>query len=163
MPNWAEQVTAIATSVGALGLVGAFGAVLFAGQQVRQSRRSTQAQMAAEFFRRWDDPALVEARRLVDRLAADQELLETFQRYVAEQAPEAYVLYRELDYFEQLAALERRGAFDFALIKMLLGGTLVARWEMWKPALDAAYGADVYPLFAGLVSKLRADLGAVHR
>ncbi len=69
------------------------------------------------------------------------------------------MLFRELDYFEQLAALEARGAFDFALIKMLLGRTLITRWEMWKPALDAAYGADVYPLFAGLVSKLRADLG----
>ncbi len=158
MPNWAEQVTAIATSVGALGLVGAFGAVMFAGQQVRESWRSTQAQMAAEFFRRWDDPALVESRRLVDRLVADQKLLETFQRYVAEQSAEAYVLYRELDYFEQLAALERRGAFDFALIKMLLGRTLISRWEMWKPALDAAFGPDVYPLFASLVSKLRADL-----
>ena len=82
---------------------------------------------------------------------------------MAEQGPEAYVLYRELDYFEQLAALERRGAFDFVLIKMLLGGTLIARWEMWKPALDAAYGPDVYPLFASLVSKLRADLGSVDR
>ena len=163
MPNWAEQVTAIATSVGALGLVGAFGAVMFAGQQVRESRRSTQAQMAAEFFRRWDDPALVETRQLVDRLAAVQELLETFRRCVAEQAPEAYVFYRELDYFEQLAALERRGAFDFELVKMLLGRTLIARWEMWKPVLDATYGAAVYPLFAGLVSKLRADLGSAER
>ncbi len=73
------------------------------------------------------------------------------------------MLYRELDYFEQLAALERRGAFDFAMIKMLIGRTLICRWEMWKPALDAAYGAEVYPLFGGLVSKLRADLSSVGR
>ncbi|MGO9905888.1 MAG: hypothetical protein ACLPY3_09230 [Solirubrobacteraceae bacterium] len=30
-----------------------------------------------------------------------------FAAYVAANAPEAWVLYRELDYFEQLAALER--------------------------------------------------------
>jgi hypothetical protein len=163
MSNWAEAVTAIATSVGALGLIGAFGAVMFAGKQVRESRRSTQAQMAAEFFRRWDEPALVEARRLVDRLAARQELLAMFQEYVAEQAAEAYVLYRELDYFEQLAALERRGSFDFELIKLLVGSMLITRWEMWKPVLEATHGADSYPLFAGLVSKLRANSGSAER
>ena len=41
--------------------------------------------------------------------------------------PEAYVLYRELDYFEQLAALERMVAFDLELTKLLLGRTLVDR------------------------------------
>ena len=74
-------------------------------------------------------------------------------------APEAYLLYRELDYFEQLAALERRGAFDFELIKLLMGRTMIERWEMWKPALHAAHGAGVYPLFEGLVEKLRIELG----
>ena len=37
MPNWAEQVTAIATAVSALGLLSAIGAVVFAGQQARRS------------------------------------------------------------------------------------------------------------------------------
>jgi len=159
VPNWAEQVTAIATSVEALGLLGATGAAMFAGQQVREARRSTRAQMAAEFFRRWNDPALVEARRLVDRFGSE-ELSAAFQRYVTEGAPEAYVLYRELDYFEQLAALEQRGVFDFELIRLLLGPALIARWEKWAPALEAAHGVAVYPLFAGLVAKLRAALEA---
>ena len=35
-PNWAEQVTAIATAIGALGLLGALGAAGFAGQQVKK-------------------------------------------------------------------------------------------------------------------------------
>ena len=115
--------------------------------------------MAAEFFRRWNEPALVEARQLVDRLAATQDLVATFQQCVAKQSPEAYVFYRELDYFEQLAALEHRGAFDFELIKLLLGRTLVARWELWVPALEATGGAAVYPMFARLVSKLRDAVG----
>ena len=38
MPNWAEQVTAIATAVLAIGAVGAIGAAIFAGQQVREAR-----------------------------------------------------------------------------------------------------------------------------
>lgn len=155
--NWAE-VTAIATSILAIGLLGAFAAAVFAAQQAREARRSREAQMAAEFFRRWNEDALVEARRLVGRFKTPQELRDAFVAYVADDAPQAYILYRELDYFEQLAALERRGAFDFELIKLLLGRTLIDRWEMWKPAIEQAHGPGVYPLFEGLVEKLRRTL-----
>jgi len=156
--DWAE-VTALATCVLALGLLGGFGAALFAAQQVREVRRSTQAQMASDFFHRWNEEGLVEARRLVGRFGSSEELAEAMRRYVAEDAPEAYVLYRELDYFEQLGALEEVGAFDLELIKLLLGSTLVARWEMWKPAVEAAHGAGVYPNFEALAGKLRRELG----
>jgi hypothetical protein len=114
--------------------------------------------MAAEFFRRWNEDALVESRRLVARFKSADELRDAFGAYVAADAPEAYVLYRELDYFEQLAALERWGAFDLELVKLLLGRTLIQRWEMWRPAIDQAHGQGVYPLFEGLVEKLRREL-----
>jgi hypothetical protein len=152
--DWAE-VTAIATSVLALGLLGAFGAAMFAAQQVREARRSREAQMAAEFFRRWNDDAMVEARRMVGRFKSADELSEAFAAYVAADAPEAFVLYRELDYFEQLGALESQGAFDLELIKLLLGRTLIQRWEFWRPAIHRAHGAGTYPMFEGLVEKLR--------
>jgi hypothetical protein len=108
--------------------------------------------MAAEFFRRWNEDPLVDARRLIASFATSEELASAFQRYVAENAPEAYVLYRELDYFEQLAALERTGGVDFAMIKMLVGRTLIERWEMWSPVLGALHGDEVYPLFRQLVA-----------
>jgi hypothetical protein len=152
--NWGE-VTAIATSILAVGLFGGFVAAVFAAQQVREARRSREAQMAAEFFRRWNGDALVEARRMVSRFKSADGLRDAFAAYVAADAPEAYVLYRELDYFEQLAALERQGAFDLELIKLLLGRTLIERWEMWRPAIHEAHGPGVYPLFEGLVEKLR--------
>ena len=155
-PNWAEQLTAIATTIGAVGLSGAIIAAVYAGQQVREARRGRQAQMAAEFFRRWDEDPLVEARRLVGRFESAEEVRDAFASYVAADAPEAYVLYRELDYFEQLGALEQRGAFDFELIRLLLGRTLTGRWEMWKPAIQAAHGAGTYPMFEALAGKMRA-------
>lgn len=114
--------------------------------------------MAAEFFRRWNEDALVETRRLVSRFKSADELRDAFAAYVAADASEAYVLYRELDYFEQLAALERWGAFDLELIKLLLGRTLIDRWEMWRPAIHGALGPGVYPMFGGLVEKLRREL-----
>lgn len=155
--DWAE-VTAIATSILALGLLGAFGAAMFGAQQVREARKSREAQIAAEFFRRWNEESLVEARRLFARFKSAEELRDAFAAYVAADAPEAYVLYRELDFFEQLAALESRGAFDLELVKLLLGRTLIERWETWRPALHQAHGPGVYPLFEGLVGKLRQTL-----
>lgn len=151
--DWVE-VTALATSVLAIGLLGAFGAAIFAGQQVREARKSREAQMAAEFFRRWNEEPLVEARRMIGRFKSAEGLREAFVGYVAADAPEAYVLFRELDFFEQLAALEHLDAFDFELIKLLLGRVLVTRWEMWKPAIEQALGPGAYPMFAGLAKKL---------
>ena len=86
--DWGE-VTAIATSILAIGLLGAFGAAVFAAQQVREARRTREAQMAAEFFRRWNEDALVEARRMVGRFDSPEELREAFAAYVAADAPEA--------------------------------------------------------------------------
>jgi hypothetical protein len=157
-PNWAEQLTAIATAVGAVGLLGAIVAAIYAGQQVREARTNREAQMAATLFGRWNEDALVEARRLFASFNTPQELAGAFGSYVADDAPEAYVLYRELDFFEQLAALERRGAVDFELIKLLLGRILVERWEKWKPAIYAAHGAGAYPLFEALAAKMRTSL-----
>ena len=155
--DWAE-VTAIATSILAVGALGAFGAAVFAAQQVREARRNREAQTAIEFFRRWDEDALVEARRMVGGFKSADELRDAFAGYVAANAPEAYVLYRELDYFEQLAALESQDAFDLELVKRLLGRTLVDRWEMWRPAIHRAHGPGVYPMFEGLAEKLRREL-----
>ncbi len=45
--------------------------------------------MAAEFFRRWNEDALVEARRMVARFKSAEELREAFAAYVATGAPEA--------------------------------------------------------------------------
>jgi hypothetical protein len=158
-PNWAEEVTAIATAVLALGVFGAVAAAVFGAQQVREERRTRQAQMAAEFFRRWNEDSLVEARRLISDLGTREDLASAFARYVSDNAPEAYVLYRELDYFEQLAALEHASAFDFELIKSLVGGTLVERWELWAPALAAVHGEDVYPLYRDLAARMKTALG----
>jgi hypothetical protein len=155
--DWAE-VTAIATAVLAVGAVGAFGAAIFAAQQVQEARRSREAQTAIEFFRRWNEDRMVEARRLFGRFKSPEEFSEAFAGYVDNDAPEAYVLYRELDFFEQLAALERQGAIDLELIKLLVGQSLIERWEVWRPAIHRAHGPGTYPLFEGLVEKLRLSL-----
>src|ERR1700733_4663062 len=116
MPNWAEEVTAIATAVSAIGLLSAIGAVVFAGIQTREARIGRQAEVAVDFFRRWNEDSLVESRRLVAQFETPEALRDALMRFITDNALEAYVLYRELDYFEQLGALEEHGGFDFAMI-----------------------------------------------
>jgi hypothetical protein len=70
------------------------------------------------------------------------------------------VLYRELDYFEQLGALETHGGFDSELIRTLLGERLIDRWEMWRPTIEAIGGRAAYPMFELLVNKMRAVTGS---
>ena len=156
-PNWAEILTAVSTAVGAVGLLSAISAALFAARQLRESERSRHSAMAAEFLRRWNEDQLVETRHLIGQFETPEELAVAFTGFIASNSVQAFVLYRELDYFEQLAALEQVGSFDFELIKLLLGRRLVERFEMWKPALDAM-GGDAYPLFGALVQRMRASL-----
>jgi hypothetical protein len=156
MPNWAEQVTAIATAVSALGLLSAIGAVVFAARQAREARVGRQAATAVEFIRRWNEDSLVEARHLVAQFQTPQALRDGMKRFIAENSVQAYVLYRELDYFEQLGALEKHGGVDFEMIRTLLGRRLIDRWELWQPTIDAIGGAQAYPMFGSLVTKMRA-------
>ena len=68
----------------------------------------------------------------------------------------AYVLQRELDFYEQLGALDHVGAFDHDLIVLLIGNSLVQRWERWRPTVDAM-GPDAYPMFRTLAMRLQAS------
>ena len=94
-PNWAEQVTAIATAIGCIGLTSTLVLAVLAARQLREAQRGRHAQLAADFIRRWDEPALVEARRLVAEHADGGQLAATFSASVAENSMAAYVLMRE--------------------------------------------------------------------
>jgi hypothetical protein len=79
-PNWAEQVTALATAVGSIGLLSTLGLAIFAGRQVQEAQHARHAQLAADFLRRWDEPELVETRRLVAELLEEVQLAEQHVR-----------------------------------------------------------------------------------
>jgi hypothetical protein len=160
MPNWAEQVTAIATAIGCIGLLSAVGAAIFAGRQVQEARIGRQAEIAADFFRRWSEPDLVETRRLVARYQSQQALRDAFVEAVAANNANAWIMYRELDYFEQLGALEAHGGFAFEVIEGMLGARLVERYELWKPSIDAIGGPQTYPNFCRLAGKMKSALTA---
>jgi hypothetical protein len=45
------------------------------------------------------------------------------------------------------------------LIELLVGRTLIERWDIWSQALRTVHGEDVYPLFRDLAARLRQALG----
>ena len=104
---------------------------------------------------------MVQTRRLVASYGSPDALRDGLLRHLAANDMEAYVLFREPDYFEQLAALEERGAIEFELIRSLLGHRLLDRWQLWEPSINALGGPGVYPLFARLVLKMERAI-AVH-
>ena len=118
--------------------------------------RSRHADLAAEFIRRWSEADLVDARRLVAGHRTPEELCEALVHAIEDNSLDAYVLLRELDYFEQLGALEEHGGLDFGLVRTMLGRRLVDRWELWAPSIEAIGGVDVYPMFTRLAEKMRA-------
>ena len=111
--------------------------------------------MAAEFLRRWDEDALVETRRLVAQYETKEDLRDAFQQFIAEKSVNVYILYRELDFYEQVGALERVGAFHLDLVDLLLGRRLVDRCDLgsrrsmpWAPTCtrcSAAWSTSCAP------------------
>ena len=60
---------------------------------------------------------MMESRRLVASYGSPDNLRDAFVRHIDANDVEAFVLFRELDYFEQLGAMEQHGGFDFGLIE----------------------------------------------
>jgi hypothetical protein len=155
-PNWAEQVTAIATAIGCIGLTSTLVLAVVAGRQVREAQRGRFAQLAADFIRRWNEPDLVETRRLVASFDDGEALARGFHDLMETNSASAYVLLRELDFYEQLGALDHVGAFDHELIQLLIGQSAIERWELWQPTI-ASMGDDAYPMFRELVERLHRE------
>ena len=157
MPNWAEQVTAIATAVSAIGLSARSARCssppsrpVRPGSGGRLRWRSSSSAAGAKT--RWWRPVASSPGSTARGVAGSDDGVR------GRECAEAYVLFRELDYFEQLGALEEHGGFDFELIRTLLGHRLIERWEMWQPAIDAVGGTAAYPMLERLVTKMRAAL-----
>ena len=118
-------------------------------------------QVGADFVRRWDEAELVAARHLVAQFRTGDDLRDAFRQLIATNSVDAFAMYHELDYFEQLGALEELGAVPFDLVRLLLGPRLIERWELWKPSLDML-GNDAYPMFTALATKMRGSIAAAH-
>ena len=126
--NWAEAVTGIGTVVIAAGLV-------FAGFQVRESRRSRHADLAVDVSERWDHEYLVTVRALLTDLTPE-ELRTLYLDLYKSRDPEVYILQREPNFFEDLGVLQKLRCISLEWIDETLGGLTVERWRLWSPTIE---------------------------
>lgn len=130
-PNWAEILTAISTTIVALG-------VFVALVQVFDGRRTQGAEIIKELTRRWNSPEMVAARKRIASL--DRESLRFSVQRAAEASNDRFYVYAVyLDFFEELGLICRHGAVRIRVVERALGTTVRGAWRKWKPIIRSVW------------------------
>jgi hypothetical protein len=127
--HWAAIVTTGAAVVAALG-------VFLVLVQIRDGRRSRDAQITADISRRWDEDAVLAARNAVNALGTPERVRDELAKHYAAKDATYYRLLCEANYFEDLAVLCERKALDKAIIRESLGIVVTSRYKRWHLAVD---------------------------
>jgi hypothetical protein len=129
-PAWTDVATAIASMVGAAGLVGVF-------IQIRQTRLGREGEISLDISRRWDEPPVRHARELTETFDGNPvefaECLKVLKKYVHEKYLDAMA---EANFYEDIGVMCGRGVMDEKAIRESLGETLYKRWLTWKPTAE---------------------------
>ncbi len=155
--NWVE-VTAIATSVTAAGIVIAAVGAFWAAKQVKESERTRHASMAMEVSSRWSSNELIRARRVLRRHARRGEILTEYIKARDRYSPDYYEIQRLLTFFEDLGALESEGGLSLVWIDKTLRTPVLSYYEAFKPTIDELRlrQKTAYWWFEELARKLQA-------
>jgi hypothetical protein len=160
-------ITALGAVAGAIGVffvwrsVKATEASLVEAEKSREAAvQSMQSQVAMEVARRWAGEDLVACRRLVRQYPTREDLAKAFDAFRAQNSRQAYILQRELDFFEDLAIAEQLHTISWAFIELSLGAVVWDRWQMWEPSINRLWGDDptVYVHFRTLAERMREKL-----
>ncbi len=150
LASWQETVTAVASGIGALGLIAAAVAVVFTRQQIIQAKvqienakqqlieaqRSRNAQLLADISRRWDEDVMIASRRVSSALRTPKGVYKTVKRLRKKRKLAYFQMMREPNFLEDIAIMEAQGAIDFASLHESLGGVIVKSWERWELAVE---------------------------
>jgi hypothetical protein len=151
-PNWAEQVTGVATL--ALVIVTALP-LLFTAYQLRQGRRGQQDQTFLEMTRRWNDPVFRRARiRIREYYDTNHDPNGVREKLLAlrGRSKESYwECVEAINFFETLATLVRGGAIKLQTVDRVWGFIVwdyysilyqFIRYQQQQPPPDETFGAE---------------------
>jgi hypothetical protein len=158
--HFAQGITAAASVVTSLGVLAAAAAARWAGHQVQEAQRSRSVATAITISQRWESQEVEEARRATVGINS-QDLVEIALTARRENSDEYFLYMKELNFFEDLAVMEKLGGVSLEWIKETLRTVTIKRWEYWKPAVLALRKDTASPAacknFQDLAEKLAHD------
>ena len=127
--------------------------------QIRDVRRTRDAQITIDISRRWDEEPLVSARLKVNKLGTDQAVCSEILSLQRRRSREYYELLSEPNYFEDLGILCESGALNRGMIRESFGALVAKRYDRWKLAVDELRKADAdnYKHFEDLAEEMRTN------
>jgi hypothetical protein len=157
-PTWADKVSAVASAVGAVGIIVAAVGAWLAFNQIKETRRDRDIQVLSDFGRRWDEERLTEARTKLlsytsSDLAAEVEKWFTPPREPTSEVP---ILLRVPSFFEDLAIMVECGRLELKFVSKSFRGIAIREWEYWSDAIDKMrqYEPSSYVEFEKMVRQL---------
>jgi hypothetical protein len=151
--HWAAGITALATAALAVGAIFAYG-------QFRETKSARHAEAASRMTSRWEAQEYVDARIAIGKFMDNQELRDAFIQFKKDSDDRLYPLLRELNFLEELGALEKMGATSLQWIEETMKDQVLDRWQLWRPTIEALNEGKkgnnrVYKNFELLQKKLR--------
>jgi hypothetical protein len=167
-PSWTDIVTAIATSIAALGVgIAIVGAYLSRNQlreardQVREAVLGRHVDIAIDISRRWDEDGMLDARQALSGLNPE-DVRDLFEVLLASGKEDQLALYYRLqrvgNYFEDLAVLWKYEGLKIEWIDDTVGGAAIQYWNRWRLSVsDSQTGQPtLYKNWANLAAALVA-------
>jgi hypothetical protein len=131
------------------------------------AKKTRHGALITDIARRWDDPATVDAFKVISRYAED-DLLNLVEAVwgrgtahaTSVQVNDFFTLSTLPNLFDMIGALHRDGAIDIAIIDALWGATIRDQWELWRPPIfrmrDISNANTHYTEFQTLYDALEA-------
>lgn len=136
--TWALVATAAFTGVVALG-------VLLAWKQLRDTRKTRDAEIVHKLMQQWDSPRMIEAKRLIASYTgrhAVERMAEDFKQADARQTGDFFLFTYHLNFWEQVSLSYGDDRTTLRLIDTIFGDELWRAWANWQPVLELRYGPN---------------------
>jgi Domain of unknown function (DUF4760) len=143
----AEQVTALAQSVAAIGILFVLLAALWTRSQVQQLKSQVrimditrQASVMIELSNSWREAGIAAIRSKVSNYKPEQLAKKVMKARASKwtwRRKKSVVLMAETDFYEDLAVLVKNGAVDTKLIRDSYRLILIEQWDKWYPTIQA--------------------------
>lgn len=163
--SWLQRYQAfVAGSIGACLLLGAAVVAVF---QLRAARRTSYADLLVRLVEEWNSDPFIESRQLMMELAPLEmdekeqchKVTERMRKVQQESHKDYFLLTRPLDFFEELAFLNRKNYIPLEDVHRTFGEPMVAYYKLFEDCVQEMRAVpgneDAYKELEKVVEKLK--------